>query len=155
MSYEIADAERKCEQHSACDQHVFKTPVSVRDLAQILTNIDMTQMPHGATLHFTEKTAGGVCMSLLVDTDSATTATQHRLLETSNSSEWPFIPEIQPSALLQSLSGASRHRKNDRWGLLENRISCLVIGSPQHCDPPCVHGAARYVLQCIKVADKY
>jgi len=157
MSREIATPEQECVQHSASayDQHVFKKPVSVCDLAQILTDIDMTQMPKGASLHFTEKTAGGVCMSLLGDTNSITTATQHRLLETGNSSEWPFIPEIQPFALLQSLSEPGKHRKTDRWGLLEKRISCLFVGSPQHCDPPCVHRAARYVLHCIKVADGY
>jgi hypothetical protein len=155
MSRESATPEQECVLHSVCDHHVFKTPVSVRDLAQILTDIDMTQMPKGASLHFTEKTAGGVCMSLLVDTNPVTAATQHRLLETSNSSEWPFIPEIQPFALLQSLAEATKHRKTDRWGLLEKRISCLVVGKPQHCDPPCVHRAAHYVLHCIKVADGY
>ena len=149
MSQEIAAPKQECE------QHVFKTPVSVRDLAKILTNIDMTLLPKGASLHFTEKTAGGVYMSLLVDTDTIITTTQHRLLETSNSSEWPFIPEIQPFALLQSLPDAPQHRNIDRWGLLEKRISSLEVGSPQHCDPPCVHRAASYVLHCIKVADGY
>jgi len=113
MPQEITAPEQECAQHCVCDHHVFKTPVSVHNLAKILTDIDMTQMPKGASLHFTEKTAGGVCMSLLVGTNPVTTATQQRLLETSNSSEWPFIPEIQLFALLQSLSEATKHRKTD------------------------------------------
>jgi len=137
------------------NHHVFKTPVSVRDLAKMLIDIDMSHMPTGSSLHFTEKTAGGVCMSLSTEHDTMSKSTQHCILETSNSSDWPFIPEIQPMALLQSLSYNTKQPKSDRWGLLEKRIAGLVLNTPLHRDPPCVNRAAHYVLQCIKSADEH
>ena len=136
------------------DHHVFKTPVSVRDLAAMLVAIDMTHMPAGSRLHFAEKTSGGVCMSLLVAQGSATPkSTHHPILETSNTTDWPFIPEIEPTALLQSLSQSEPQTQPDRWGLMEKRIRGLVLKPLLRCDAPCVDQAARYVLQCIRSAD--
>ena len=138
------------------DHHVFKTPVSVRDLAAMLVAIDMTHMPAGSRLHFAEKTSGGVCMSLLVPQGSTLTqakSTHHPILETSNTTDWPFIPEIEPTALLQSLSHSEPQAQSDRWGLMEKRIRGLVLKPLLHCDAPCVDQAARYVLQCIRSAD--
>jgi len=136
------------------DHHVFKTPVSVRDLAAMLVAIDMTHMPAGSRLHFTEKTSGGVCMSLLVAQGLATPkSTHHPILETSNTTNWPFIPEIEPTALLQSLSHSEPQTQPNRWGLREKRIRGLVLKPLLRCDAPCVDQAARYVLQCIQSAD--
>jgi len=133
---------------------MFKTPVSIRDLAAILVDIDMTQMPAGSRLHFTEKTIGGVCMSLFMQHSTTPKSTHYPLLETSNTTDWPFIPEIEPMALLQSLSQSTQHTSTDKWGLTENRIRGLVMKPPLGCDPPCVDHAARYVLQCIRLADE-
>jgi len=138
------------------DRHVFKTPVSVRDLAAMLVAIDMTHthMPAGCRLHFAEKTSGGVCMSLMVAQCSASPrCTHHPILETSDSTDWPFIPEIEPAALLQSLSHCEPPAPRDRWGLMEKRIRGLVLKPLLRCDAPCVDQAARYVLQCIRSAD--
>ena len=136
------------------DRHVFKTPVSVRDLAAMLVAIDMTHMPAGSRLHFAEKTSGGVCMSLMVAQGSATPkSTHHPILATSDSTDWPFIPEIEPTAQLQSLSHSEPPGQPDRWGLMEKRIRGLVLKPLLRCDAPCVDQAARYVLQCIRLAD--
>ena len=113
-------------------------------------------MPAGSRLHFAEKTSGGVCMSLLVPQGSTLTqakSTHHPILETSNTTDWPFIPEIEPTALLQSLSHSEPQAQSDRWGLMEKRIRGLVLKPLLHCDAPCVDQAARYVLQCIRSAD--
>jgi len=93
-------------------------------------------------------------MSLLVAQGSATSkSTHHPILETSNTTDWPFIPEIEPTALLQSLSHSERQTQPDRWGLMEKRIRGLVLKPLLRCDAPCVDQAARYVLQCIRSAD--
>ena len=142
------------------NKHVFKVPVSVHDLAQMIADINMDQMPPGSKLHFTQKTNGGVGMSICEAHNSTTGFTEHRLLEAADGAEWPFIPEIVPAALLQSLlqtptlvPGTLGFPARDRWGLREKRISSLCMRTPHDSDPPCVKAAARYVLNCLKNAD--
>jgi len=148
------------------DAHVFNTPVSVRELAQMLADIDMDQMLIGSTLQFTQKTHGCVGMSVSANDNVFAKPTLHRLLETTDGTDWPFLPEILPAAILQSLPNPRNPLGYpslciDRWGLLEKRISGLCIQTPlqrdddlQHDDDlKCVHDAARYVLDCIKTAD--
>jgi len=142
------------------DAHVFCTPVSVRELAQMLADIDMDQMLTGSTLHFTQKTHGCVGMSVLANNNVLGKPTLYRLLETTDGTDWPFLPEILPAAILQSLPDPSIPSGYpslyiDRWGLLEKRISGLCVQKPLQGDDDlqCVHDAARYVLDCIKNAD--
>jgi len=142
------------------NNHVFKVPVSVHDLAQMIADINMDQMAPGSKLHFTQKTHGGVGMSICEAHNSTTVFTEHRLLEATDGTEWPFIPEIVPAALLQSLlktptlvSGPVGFAARDQWGLREKRISSLCMRAPHDSDPPCVKAAAHYVLSCLKNAD--
>ena len=74
------------------DAHVFRTPMSVRELAQMLANIDMDHMLIGSTLHFTQKTHGGVGMSVSANDNVFAKPTIHRLLETTDGTDWPFLP---------------------------------------------------------------
>ena len=142
------------------DVHMFRTPVSVRELAQMLADIDMDQMMIGSTLHFTQKTHGCVGMSVSANDNVLAKPTLHRLLVTTDGTDWPFLPEILPAAILQSLPDPKNPSGYpsvyvDRWGLLEKRISGLCMQKPLQGDGDlqCVHEAARYVLDCIKNAD--
>jgi len=142
------------------NNHVFKVPVSVHDLAQMIAGINMDQMPPGSKLHSTQKTNGGAGMSICEAHNSTTVFTEHRLIEATDGAEWPFIPEIVPSALLQSLletptlvSGPVGFPAHNWWGLLEKRISSLCMRTPHDSNPHCVKAAAHYVLCCLKNAD--
>jgi len=136
------------------NNHVFKVPVSVHDLAQMIADIDMDQMPPGSKLHFTQKTNGGLGMLICEAHNSTAVFTEHRLLEATDGEEWPFIPEIVPAALLQSLlETPTLVPARDRWGLREKRISSLCMRASHDSDPPCVKAAARYVLSCLKNAN--
>jgi len=127
--------------------------VSVQDLACILAKIDMDNILLGLTLQLTQKTNGCVSMLLLPDKtqlDMCTAPQQYRLLQATDAREWPFVPEIQLPVLLQDLQN---RRQNDRWGLLQKRISGVSVQKSQCREPACVQEAARYVLHCLKLAD--
>jgi len=137
----------------ALEKHMFKKQVSVRDLACMLATIDMDNILLGSTLQLTQKRDGCVSMSLLPDKtqlDMCTAPQQYRLLQATDAHEWPFVPEIRLPVLLQDLQNRRQH---DRWGLLQKRISGVSVRSPQCREPACVQEAARYVLECLKLAD--
>jgi len=132
---------------------MFKRQVSVQELACMLATIDMDTILLGSTLQLTQKRDGCVSMSLLPDKtqlDMCTAPQQYRLLQATNAQEWPFVPEIRLPALLQSLQNRPQQ---DKWGLLRKRISGVSVRTPQCREPACVQEAARYVLQCLKLAD--
>ena len=137
----------------ALEKHMFKRQVSVQELACMLATIDMDTILLGSTLQLTQKRDGCVSMSLLPDKtqlDMCTAPQQYRLLQATNAQEWPFVPEIRLPALLQDLQNRPQQ---DKWGLLRKRISGVSVRTPQCREPACVQEAARYVLQCLNLAD--